>query len=103
VPARYLPSMAAADEKRLPAVEAIADWLRQVGFSLEERRVVDRNRRLDAAEEEQGLATEVRARYAFISREEVREGIRLLRADAAAHGEAWIDARPTTFLAARKP
>jgi ubiquinone/menaquinone biosynthesis C-methylase UbiE len=103
VPERYLPSMAAADAGRMPAIGAIERWLREAGFEEPTTRVVLRNKTLDLADEERQLAVEARSRYPFISTAELEEGVRRMRADAERQQGQWVDPRPTTFLSARKP
>jgi SAM-dependent methyltransferase len=102
VPERYLPAMAAADEARLPRIEAIVDWLEQAGFADigVERHL--RNKRLDPDEQEHELRTEARHRYSFISEEEIEAAVEQIRREAAAAGE-WIDPRPTYVIVAAKP
>jgi SAM-dependent methyltransferase len=100
VPARYLPSMAAADVARLPPLAAIEGWLADAGFVLRRRERVLRNHRLDAAAAERRLRVDVASRYRFVPADELEEAVRRLRRDAAAQGDAWIDPRPTYFLVA---
>jgi SAM-dependent methyltransferase len=101
IPERYLPTMAAADAARLPRIEQIERWLEEAGFERVETTRVLRNKRLSLAEAEQDLLGEVRGRYAFISDEELAEGLRRLRGVAASAG-AWIDPRPTYFVVASR-
>jgi ubiquinone/menaquinone biosynthesis C-methylase UbiE len=103
VPERYLPTMAAADAARLPRISVVEGWLERAGFTLEtsERRL--RNKTLSLAEQERELLVEVRDRYAFISPDELDEGLRRMRTDAANAGGAWIDPRPTYLIVASKP
>jgi SAM-dependent methyltransferase len=102
VPERYLPSMAAADASRLPTISAVEGWLSCAGFGRPEVRRVLRNKRLNLEDEERQLLVETRCRYPFIGFEELEEGRRRMRADAARVGE-WIDPRPTYFLTAARP
>jgi len=102
IPERYLPSMAAADAGRLPAIAVVQGWLGRTGFQSVERRRVLRNKRLNLVDEERQLVVEVRSRYAFIDPAELDEGLRLMRAEAERQTE-WIDPRPTYFLVASKP
>jgi len=101
VPQRYLPRMAAADAARLPRVEAISGWLGHAGFTdvVIERHL--RNKALILADEERALLVEVRSRYGFLTSDELHEGVRHMRADAAQAG--WIDPRPTHLLVGTKP
>jgi ubiquinone/menaquinone biosynthesis C-methylase UbiE len=96
VPERYLPGMAAADAARLPRIEAVTDWLGQAGFAqvVTERHL--RNQPLVLADEERALLVEARSRYGFLTAEEIDEGVRRMRADAARGG--WIDPRPTYVI-----
>jgi ubiquinone/menaquinone biosynthesis C-methylase UbiE len=103
VPERYLPSMAAADAARLPPLAAIERWLAEAGFVEARTRVVLRNKRLKLEDEERQLAIEARERYPFISAAELDEGARRMRAEAERQLDSWIDARPTTFIAALRP
>src|SRR5207237_3144061 len=90
VPERFLPGMAAADAARLPPIATIEGWLREAGFAVAATRRCLRDKQLDLAAEERALLVEVRGRYAFLSADEVQEGLRRMRADAdGAHGE-WI-------------
>lgn len=100
VPARYLPSMAAADVGRLPRLETIERWLADVGFRKLERRRVLRNQRLDLADQERDLLADVHGRYAFIPEAEVAAGLERMRADAHGARNEWVDPRPTWFLRA---
>ena len=97
IPERYLPSMAAADAARLPRIEQIERWLEEARFDLVETRRVLRNKRLTLEEAETDLLGEVRGRYAFISDEELADGLRRMRADAAA-AAVWVDPRPTYLV-----
>jgi ubiquinone/menaquinone biosynthesis C-methylase UbiE len=102
VPERYLPSMAAADARRLPRIGEVEDWLVRRGFERLEKRRVLRNKRLTLADEERQLLVEVRVRYPFIGAAELEECARRMRADARSQDE-WIDPRPTYLIAASKP
>ena len=103
VPARYLPSMAAADEARMPPITVVEEWLRGAGFvDIEVTRCL-RNARLDAETEEHAVRVEVAARYPMVSDDELARGTRKLREDAARAHHAWIDPRPTTFVTATRP
>jgi ubiquinone/menaquinone biosynthesis C-methylase UbiE len=101
VPERYLPGMAAADAARLPRIEAVTDWLVQAGFTkvVTERHL--RNKPLVLADEERALLVEARFRYGFLTAEEVDQGVRRMRADAA-RGD-WIDPRPTYTIVGVRP
>jgi ubiquinone/menaquinone biosynthesis C-methylase UbiE len=103
VPERYVPTMAAADADRMPPLEMIERWLIEVGFTVTDRTRVLRNKTLSPADEERQLLVEARSRYAFISSDELDEGLRLMHADAEAHGADWVDPRPTHFITAAKP
>jgi ubiquinone/menaquinone biosynthesis C-methylase UbiE len=102
VPERYLPSMAAADARRLPEIATVEDWLGRAGFERPQRRRVLRNKRLNVVDEERQLLVEVRARYPFVDAAELSEGLRHMRAEARRQDE-WIDPRPTYFITASKP
>jgi ubiquinone/menaquinone biosynthesis C-methylase UbiE len=101
VPARFFPSMAAADQARMPPVAQIKLWLSDAGLRVGLARRVLRNARLTLAEQVSHAQIEVRSRYAGIGEEELQEGLRRMREDAVSHGGEWIDPRPTTFLTAR--
>jgi SAM-dependent methyltransferase len=101
VPQRFLPMMAAADAARLPSVAAITAWLVQAGVASVTAHRHLRNNRLVLAEVERGLRTEARLRYGFLTSEELEEGVRRMRADAA-QGD-WIDPRPTYIIVGMKP
>lgn len=103
VPERYLPSMAAADTGRMPAVDTVERWLREAGFESVERQRHARNKPLELESEERELLVEVRSRYPFVDRDELDEGLRRMRADARAAGAGWVDPRPTWFLRATRP
>lgn len=102
VPERFFPSMSAVDTARMPALGDIEGWLRDAGFSITESRKVLRNQKLDLADQERKLLVEIRGRYSFIPEQEVATGLRLMRAEAEANGESWIDPRPTSFITASK-
>lgn len=102
VPERYLPSMAAADARRLPEIATVEDWLMRAGFERPQTRRVFRNKRLNVVDEERQLLVEVHARYPFIDADELDECLRRMHADARLHAE-WIDPRPTYFITASKP
>lgn len=87
----------------MPPLERIEQWLVEAGLSVEERRVVSRNQRLELVSEERALAIELPGRYAFISAAEAADGLRRMRADATANDDSWVDPRPTHFLVASKP
>ena len=103
VPERFLPSMAAADVARMPSVETIAGWLKRAGFVDVDIRRHIRNKVLDLAEEAAALETEVRARYAFVTDEELADGLRRMREDASRAEGSWIDPRPTYTIVATRP
>jgi ubiquinone/menaquinone biosynthesis C-methylase UbiE len=100
VPQRFIPRMAAADAARLPSVEAITAWLVQAGIASVTVHRHPRNNRLDLAEVEHALRTEASLRYGFVTRDELEEGVRQMRADAA-RGD-WIDPRPTYIIVGTK-
>lgn len=102
VPARYLPSMAAADAARMPRIDAIEGWLADAGFEERERRRCLRNQRLEPAEQERDLLAEVRGRYRFVTDAELGAGLEQMRADARAAAGQWVDPRPRWFLAAAR-
>jgi ubiquinone/menaquinone biosynthesis C-methylase UbiE len=102
VPARFFPSMAAADQARMPRVAEIECWLSDAGLRIEPTRRVVRNARLTLAGQVSHAQIEVRSRYANIREEELQEGLRRMRDDALSHGGGWIDPRPTTFITAWK-
>lgn len=102
VPERYLPTMAEADEARLPSVELIERWLLENGFALESTVCHLRNKPLVLDEEERALLTEVRSRYAFVPERELDAGLQAMRADALAHAGRWVDPRPTYTIVASK-
>jgi SAM-dependent methyltransferase len=99
VPARYLPSVAAADVARMPPLETIERWLERAGFAPPEWRRLLRNKRLDLADEERHMRVEVRSRYPFVTGAELQEGLRRMRNDAT---HDWVDPRPTYILVAAK-
>lgn len=102
VPARFFPSMAAADEARMPRVAEIERWLSAAGLRAGPACRVIRNAHLSLAEQVRHAQIEVRSRYASIPEEELHEGLRRMRDDALSHGGVWIDPRPTTFISAWK-
>lgn len=102
VPERFLPAMAAADTDRMPPLVTIERWLAQAGFVVSDRRRVLRNKGLNLSDEERQLLVEARSRYAFISADEIEQGLRLMRAEAEAFGADWVDPRPTHFITAAK-
>jgi ubiquinone/menaquinone biosynthesis C-methylase UbiE len=102
VPGRYVPAMAAADAERMPPLDTIERWLGEAGFVATARRRVLRDKTLRLADEERHLRVEARSRYRFLSPGELDTGVRLMRADAQAHGDHWIDPRPTYILTASK-
>jgi ubiquinone/menaquinone biosynthesis C-methylase UbiE len=101
VPQRFIPRMAAVDAARLPSVEAITAWLVQAGVASVTVHRHLRNNRLVLADVEHGLRTEASLRYGFLTSDELEEGVRRMRADAA-RGD-WIDPRPTYFIVGMKP
>jgi SAM-dependent methyltransferase len=102
VPERFVPAMAAADAGRMPHLDAIERWLHEAGFVNVERRRVVRNKQLELAEEERLLLVEARSRYSFVSKAELDEGLRRMRAAAEEHGPDWVDPRPTYLITAAK-
>jgi SAM-dependent methyltransferase len=103
VPARYLPSMAAADARRMPAISSIVGWLEACGFVDVVVTRLQRNAVLDLLGEEEAVRTEVDARYPMVSPEELQIGIERMRAEAGAVNGDWIDPRPTTVIVAARP
>jgi ubiquinone/menaquinone biosynthesis C-methylase UbiE len=103
VPERYLPAMAATDAARLPRVDAIIGWLRDVRFVLVHVERKLRNERLVLADEERELRVEARYRYPFLTSDDVDDAIERMRYDAAAAGDEWIDPRPTYVIVGLKP
>lgn len=100
VPARYFPSMAAADEARLPTLAAIQEWLGAAGLVVRETRCVERNARLAFDDEERRVRVEVGSRFTQVSDDELAAGLEQMRLDAAAHAGDWVDPRPAIFLTA---
>jgi ubiquinone/menaquinone biosynthesis C-methylase UbiE len=101
VPQRFIPRMAAIDAARLPSVEAITAWLAQAGFTSVTAHRHLRNGRLVLADVERVLRTEASSRYGFLTSDELEEGLRRMRADAA-RGD-WTDPRPTYIIVGVKP
>jgi ubiquinone/menaquinone biosynthesis C-methylase UbiE len=102
VPYRFFPSMSATDTDRMPPLDEVEAWLKDVGFSVIERRRTLRSKGLDLADEERKLLVEFNGRYSFIPKEEREAGLRLMRAEAQANATSWIDPRPTSFIVASK-
>jgi 2-polyprenyl-3-methyl-5-hydroxy-6-metoxy-1,4-benzoquinol methylase len=103
VPHRFFPSLSAVDAGRMLPLDEIEGWLKGAGFIITERRRVLHNRKLDLDDQERKLVVEVRERYSFITEQEVTEGLRLMRAEAKATGESWVDPRPTSCIVGLKP
>ena len=97
IPERYLPAMAEVDAVRLPPIEALVRMLERAGFGDVSTRRVVRNKRLTLEGVERELHAE-RARYDFLTDEEVARAVRLLRED----GGPWIDPRPNTIIVATR-
>lgn len=102
VPERYVPAMAKADAARLIPVETLREILAKAGFGLVSTERILRNKLLSLEQEERALIAE-RARYDFLTDDEVTDGLRRMREDAAAREGDWIDPRPTVILVAAKP
>ena len=102
VPARYVTALAKADAARMLRIETVVAWLEQAGFAAVEAERQLRNKVLTLADEEIALRTEVRARYEFVTRHELDEGLERMRAEASATRGDWIDPRPTFIVVARK-
>lgn len=102
VPERFVPSMAAADAARMPAIATICDWLAAAGFADVEVSRHLRNKVLNIGAEEAALRAEVAGRYRFVSAAELEEGAQRMRAEAARHRSSWIDPRPTYVVTATK-
>jgi SAM-dependent methyltransferase len=103
VPYRFFPSMSAVDTDRMPPLEEVERWLKDVGFVVTGRRRVLRRGMLDLANEERTLRVEFQGRYSFIPEQERKEGLRAMRAEAEAHAGGWIDPRPASLIIASKP
>jgi SAM-dependent methyltransferase len=103
VPERYIPSMAAADAARLPALETITEWLRRAGFADITISRHLRNKVLDLDDEETALQAEVQGRYPFVPADELEDGVRRMREDAERARGTWIDPRPTYIIVSAKP
>jgi ubiquinone/menaquinone biosynthesis C-methylase UbiE len=97
IPERYLPTMAEADAARLPAIESLVWMLEDAGFGAFSTRRILRNKRLVLDDVESALRAE-RARYDFLTDEEVEDAVRLLRED----GGPWVDPRPNTIIVATR-
>ena len=102
VPARFFPAIAAADNERMPSLDAIESWLRDTGFFVTERRRILRDKKLNLGDEERQLLIEARVRYSFVSASELETGLRRMRAEAKMKGDSWIDPRATYIIAASK-
>jgi SAM-dependent methyltransferase len=103
VPERFVPSMAAADAARMPALETIREWLERAGFVDVDVRRHLRNKVLELGAQEAALRAEVRGRYGFVTQEEVAEGVRRMRLDASRASGRWVDPRPTYTIVAKRP
>ena len=102
IPERYIPAMAAADAARMPSLAQVEAWLEGASFERLDTRRVLRNAVLNLADEERRVRVEVASRYAFVTADELEDGLRRMRADAEAHGDAWVDPRPTHVVVASK-
>ena len=103
VPERFVPSMAAADAARMPALKTIRGWLERAGFVDVDLRRHLRNKVLELGAQEAALQAEVTCRYGFITQEEVAEGLRRMRQDASRAEGRWVDPRPTYTIVAKRP
>ena len=99
VPARFFPSMAAADVARMPPIDEIEALLARAGLVVTSTFRSLRNATLDFDREAEAARTEIASRYPFIGRGELESGLRSM-ASAAAEATTWIDPRPTYFIVA---
>lgn len=102
VPARFFPSMAAADVARMPAVEQLESLLAATGLVVSSRFRSFRNASLDIDRETEAARTEIVSRYPFIGQSELENGLRRMQRAAAAT-TTWVDPRPATFIVAHRP
>ena len=86
-----------------PRIDTIAAWLERAGFVDVAITRHIRNKPLDPDEEERGLEAEVEARYSFVSKTEVEDGVRRMREEAERCRGNWVDPRPTYVIVAAKP
>ena len=103
IPARFFPSMAAADAARMLPIEEIESRLDAVGLVVTSTARSFRNAPLDLRTEMDAARTEIRYRYPFIPPEELDAGLRRMERHRARVEGAWIDPRPTYFIVGRKP
>lgn len=103
LPYRLFPTMAAAQLTRLPDLSEIMGWIAAAGFGESASRRVMRDRTLDPEHLAAAVAADMEVRYPELGADELRQGLRELRAEAARHPRMWIESRATTLVRAVAP
>lgn len=102
IPARFFPSMAAADAARMLSIGKIESLLAAIGLVVTSTSRSFRNAVLDVSTELSAARTEIACRYPFIEPDELDLGLRSMEQHASTPGP-WIDPRPAYFIVADKP
>jgi len=103
IPNRFFPSVARAQEARMPPIPELIGLLRRVGFPDVGIETVVRRVRLKSDEVERAFRRDVEDRYPFLDAAELEDGISRMRAHWADRPDDSTDTRSFTFLIAAKP
>jgi ubiquinone/menaquinone biosynthesis C-methylase UbiE len=88
IPHRFFPSVARAQEARMPPIRELTDLAAQTGFVDVDTEPVERTTHLAREEVERSFRTEVADRFPFLSPAELRQGLTRMRAHwATEHGD----------------
>jgi ubiquinone/menaquinone biosynthesis C-methylase UbiE len=99
-PYRYFPTMATAQQQRLPTTGQMQDWSQRAGLTRVSVTGVRRPMHIDADALEARVRDEIPHRYPEISPAELSTGLQQLRADQQQRGGPWHEPRTHTIVTA---
>lgn len=102
IPNRFLPSVARAQEARMPPIEDLVELLGRVGFDGVATETVVRRKPLVLVDVERSFRRELADRYPFVGTSERDEGFARMRERWSDQRGVCIDAREFTFVIASK-
>jgi ubiquinone/menaquinone biosynthesis C-methylase UbiE len=102
IPNRFFPSVARAQEARMPAIGALVEQLGELGFDHIATETVVRLKPLVLADVEVACHRELADRYPFVGKSERDEGFARMREHWAARRGACVDAREFTLVIASR-
>jgi SAM-dependent methyltransferase len=102
IPERFFPSVAQAQEQRMPPIDELVELMASVGFGGIATETVVHHKELALDDTERAFRRDLVDRYPFVDIDEQDDGFARMRAHWARQPHGCVDAREVTFLIASK-